>query len=516
MKKINHFFFLLATCFFCQFELQANHNHKKELDTQKEIFRAANNGKLTGRLVFPLSREYSKARQEYNIFFNHFPLLIIFAQENQDIINAIKWARDHQIPFRLRSGRHNYEGLSSMNNGLIIDVSEMKRIQIDKTHKTVTVETGITDIELAEALSQHHLVVPNGLCFTTGIAGFTLGGGQSAFCRQLGLAIDQLLEVEMIDAKGSVIHANTNHHADLFWALKGGGGGNFGVCTKFTFRTHTIDQVVYANIGWSLEDLTAVIETWQLYNLPHADNRLTPLLSLINSPQHAHAFPGYEKKKKEFQSKFSGKQEPISSAITFQCVFLGSAKELRKLLQPLLNTGSPQQIFIKKIPWIEAEYRIGLTQPIEPEPFKSTGPFVQKALPKEAIAMIKKFMESPPENNIVAIVLHGLNGAITNVKPQETAYFYRNALFNINPWATWTSPKGADAGIRWVKQLSQKLRCYTTGVYVNSPDLSLKNWQKAYYGKNYVRLRKVKSLYDPENIFHFPQSIQPLVDIPRN
>lgn len=464
---------------------------------------------LTGRLVFPDNPDYDAARQEYNTFFNRFPLVIVFAQENQDIINGIKWARFHEIPFRLRSGRHNYEGLSIVDNGLIIDVSEMKRIEIDKKHHIVTVETGITDIELATALSKHHLVVPNGLCFTTGIAGFTLGGGQSAFCRQFGLAIDQLLEVEMIDANGCIIHASACKNADLFWALRGGGGGNFGVCTKFKFRTHKVNKVVYANIGWALEDLSDVIQAWQLYNTTHADNRLTPLLSLVNSIEQRHTFPGYEQKKQEFLLKFPGETEPISSAITFQCVFLGSVKELHKLLQPLLNTGNPQQVFIKEIPWIEAEYRIGLTQPVLPEPFKSTGPFAPKALPKNAISIIKEFMESPPENNIVAIVFHGLNGAVSKIKPKDTAYYYRNAWFNINPWATWTSPNSSDAGINWINQLSQKLRDYTSGEYVNSPDLSLINWQEAYYGMNYKRLRHVKRKYDPENVFHFPQSIQP-------
>lgn len=493
--KVFLFFILIGSLF--QADLKGDHSLKS-----KQI-------ELTGRLVFPNSPEYDGARQEYNTFFNRFPSVIVFAQKNRDIINAIKWARVHQIPFRLRSGRHNYEGLSAIDSGIIIDVSEMKKIKIDKKHHTVTVETGITDIELAEELSKHHLVVPNGLCFTTGIAGFTLGGGQSAFCRQFGLAIDQLLEVEMIDANGSVIHANASKNADLFWALRGGGGGNFGVCTKFTFRTHEVRKVVYANIGWDLGDLSEVIQVWQSYSTPHSDNRLTPLLSLVNSPSQKHTFPGYKKKKKQFLHKFPEQESPVSSAITFQCVYLGSVKQLRKLLQPLLNTGTPQQVFIKKIPWIEAEYRIGLTQPVLPEPFKSTGPFVPKALPKRAIAIIKEFMESPPKNNIVAIVLHGLNGAIADVKPQDTAYYYRNAWFNINPWATWTTSNGSTEGIKWVNRLTQKLRCYTSGTYVNSPDLSLIHWQKAYYGKNYRRLRQVKRKYDPDDIFHFPQSIQP-------
>ena len=436
---------------------------------------------LTGRIVLPGEPQYNTARQEFNTFFNRFPLVIVFAQETQDVINAVRWARYHDVPIRMRSGRHNYEGLSVVDAGIVIDVSEMNRVEVDHKHGTATVQTGIRDFALAEALGSEGLAVPNGLCASTGIAGFTLGGGQSILSRPYGLIIDNLLELEMVDANGRVLHANADRHADLFWASRGGGGGNFGICTSFRFRTHRIDTVAYANINWDLRDLEPVLRTWQDYTAPGADERLTPILTIASG---------------------------LESLLLMQGVFLGSAKELRRLLQPLLRAGSPQKVTIEKIPWLEAVARIAVTQPDSPEPFKSVGPFVNKLLPDEGIATIRRFINNPPTSS-VSVFFHGLGGAVAKVPSEATAYFYRQALSNMSIFATWSTSDGAAPGIRWVEEFRRAMRPFTKGVYVNTPDLSIKDWPKAYYGSNFDRLTRVKAKYDPENVFKFPQSIPP-------
>jgi len=331
----------------------------------------------------------------------------------------VLWARFWNVPIRLRSGRHNYEGLSVVDAGIVIDVSEMKQAEVDRKCGTATVQTGLRDFQLAEILGEQGLVVPPGLCPTTGIAGFTLGGGQSSLSRPWGLAIDNLLEVEMVDAGGRVLRANADHNADLFWALRGGGGGNFGICTAFRFRTHRIDMVGYAKIQWNLRDLEPVLQTWQKYTLPGADDRLTPLLTIT-----------------------SGQQQ----LVLMQGVFLGSARELRCLLEPLLKAGSPQEVTIEEIPWLEAAAQIGATQPDSPEPFKSVGPFVYHLLPDKAIATIRCFISEPPTSS-VSVFFHGLGGAVAKVTSDATAYFYRKALSNMSLFATWDTPEGAAKGI---------------------------------------------------------------------
>ena len=444
------------------------------------ILRKGREPELTGRIVVPEDSQYNEARKEFNTFFNKFPLVIVFAQKTEDVVNAIRWARFWDVPIRMRSGRHSYEGLSVIDAGIVIDVSEMNQVEVNHKRGTATVQTGQRDITLFETLGAEGLVVPGGLCPTTGIAGFTLGGGQSSLSRPLGLIIDNLLELEMVDANGRILRANADHNADLFWASRGGGGGNFGVYTSFRFRTHPIDTVAYAEIEWDLSDLEPVVKTWQSYTTPDADENLTPLLTIASGQQ---------------------------SFILMQGVFLGSAEKLRQLLEPLLRAGSPQQVFIEEIPWLEAVERIADTQPSS-EPFKSVGPFVNQVLPDKAIATIRSFIDNPATSS-ATLLLHGLGGAVSKVPSTATAYFYRQALYNMSIYSTWNTPEGAAPGIRWVDLFRQAMLPFTQGVYVNTIDLSIKNWPKAYYGSNFERLTRVKAKYDPENIFNFPQSIPP-------
>ncbi|MED8018633.1 BBE domain-containing protein [Bacillus glycinifermentans] len=323
--------------------------------------------------------------------------------------------------------------------------------------------------------------MPGGLCPTTGIAGLTLGGGQSSLSRPWGLTIDSLLELEMVDANGQVIRANATQNSDLFWASRGGGGGNFGICTSFRFRTHHLETVAYASINWDLGNMEEVLRVWQKYTFPNSDEKLTPLLTIT-----------------------SGRE----SLLLMQGVYLGSAAKLRQLLQPLLHTGSPQQVFIEEMPWLEAVERIADTQPDSPLPFKSVGPFVNEPLPDEAITTIRRFIDKPPTTS-VTVFFHGLGGAVARVPKDATAYFYRKALSNMSIFSTWNTQEEAALGIRWVEDFRQAMLPFTEGVYVNTPDLAIKNWPRAYYGGNFERLTRVKAKYDPENVFNFPQSIPP-------
>lgn len=437
--------------------------------------------RLTGRIVLPDNPQYDTARQVFNTFFNKYPLIIVFAQETRDVVHAIKWARCNDIPIRIRSGRHNYEGLSVRDGGIVIDVSEMKRVEIDRAGNTATIQTGLRDYQMAQLLGEQGLVVPPGLCPTTGIAGFTLGGGQSSLSRPWGLAIDNLLEAEIVLSDGCVLHASKEDHSDLFWALRGGGGGNFGVCTSFRFRTRPLETVAYTQISWPIQNLRPVLQSWQNYTLPNADKRLTPLLTIASGE---------------------------STLLMMQGVFLGTSGALRALLQPLIHSATPESIYIEEIPWLEAAAKIAATQPGNPEPFKSVGPFLYQLLPDEGIDIIERFISEPPTSS-VSVFFHGLGGAVAEVPNKDTAYYYRKALSNISYFSTWNTPEEAESGINWVGNFRKAMLPYTKGVYVNTPDLSICNWPKAYYGSNFQRLTQVKAKYDPDNIFRYPQSIPP-------
>lgn len=176
---------------------------------------------MTGRIVTPENPLYNTDRQDFNTFFNKFPLIIVYAQKTQDVVNAVKWARYRKIPIRIRSGSHSYEAFSLLDAGIVIDLSEMTQVDIEYKCGTVTAQTGLRNNALYKTLGAEGLVVPSGVCPTPAIGGVTLGGGHSILSRPWGLTLDHLLELEMVDANGNLIHANADHNADLFWASRG-------------------------------------------------------------------------------------------------------------------------------------------------------------------------------------------------------------------------------------------------------------------------------------------------------
>ncbi|MBC2478352.1 FAD-binding oxidoreductase, partial [Clostridium beijerinckii] len=410
---------------------------------------------LTGRIVTPNEFQYNTDRLDFNTFFNKFPLVIVYAQKTRDVVNAVRWARYWNVPIRIRSGGHSYEALSVLNAGIVIDVSEMTQADIEYKCGTAIVQTGLRNIALYRILGAEGLVVPSGVCPTPGIGGVTLGGGHSILSRPWGLTLDHLLELEMVDANGNIIHASNDHNADLFWASRGGGGGNFGICTSFRFRTHRIDTVGFAEISWDLKYLKPVLKTWQKYTTPCADERLTPTLFMASGQQ---------------------------TSLLMQGVFLGSAKELRNLLKPLLQAASPQKVTIEEIPWLEAVDLVAAKQPSTPLPFKSVGPYLYHLLPEEGIATTQRFINEAPPDSTFSVFLHGLGGAVAKIPSWSTAYIYRKALSNMSLFATWSKPEGAAAGIRWVEDFRQAMLPFTKGVYVNTIDLSIEDWPDAYYG----------------------------------
>src|ERR671916_1329258 len=228
---------------------------------------ASRGSKLTGRLVFPDSPDYESARVLWARQFSTFPLVIVFCQNVQDVINAISWCREHDIAFRARSGRHALEGWSSLDGGVVIDVSDMNQIHVDESAGVATVQTGTTQGAVVKALGKRGYTIPTGGEVTPGIAGVTLGGGIGRLVRSMGLACDHLVGVEMVVPSGKqgarVIRADESHNAALLWASRGGGGGNFGIATSFTFKIHPIPPVTSFEVAWGDTSLTPAFEAWQ-------------------------------------------------------------------------------------------------------------------------------------------------------------------------------------------------------------------------------------------------------------
>ncbi|CUH96606.1 putative FAD-linked oxidoreductase YgaK [Propionispora sp. 2/2-37] len=439
---------------------------------------ANSNTRLTGRVIFPDDPGYEKARMDFNTRFSKYPCVIVFCQRAQDVINAVQWARENHTPLRARCGGHSYEAFSLLNQGIVIDVSEMDKIFLEKRKGMATIQAGATLLPLYKALWRKGVTIPGGTCPTVGISGLTLGGGFGMLTRKMGLLCDNLMAIQMVNAQGEIIYADQCVNADLFWASRGGGGGNFGIVTSFVFKVHPISNVAVYTITWDWSDAREVIKTWQDW-APFVDERLTSILELFT--------------KKDGRISSSGE-------------FLGSENQLHYLLRPLTAAGKPIQIKVQTIPYIKAVLKFDGGP--GPHKFKNTGAFVYRSLSDEAIGTLLYYMEISP-NNDNSIQFQSLKGAVSEVPPDGTAYFHREASYIMQYITQWKADNEECPNICWVEKLRQSMLRYVDGTYVNWPDLSIKDWPCAYYGTNYQELMRIKRKYDPENIFHFEQSICP-------
>lgn len=443
---------------------------------------SVNKTKLTGRIITPEDCEYEIARTNLNLSIPKFPCIIVFCQNGQDVVNALKWAREHDVPFRIRSGRHSYENFSLLNKGLIIDVSEMNCITVDPKNLTATIQAGANLGTVYEMLWEHGVTIPAGTSASVGVVGLTLGGGIGMLSRYFGLTCDNLLEVEMVQAVGKkgakIIRANKKENKDLFWACQGGGGGNFGIVTSLTFRVHPIQTVSIFSLTWKWKDFTCAFNTWQHW-APYTEKRLTSSIELFAKQRNK---------------------------IEVRGEFVGPPSKLLCLLKPLLSIGNPT-FFIDEVPYIEAVQFFNSGN--IPEKFKRSGSYVYKPLPLEGIHVLKRFLEHAPSPT-ASIWHQSLVGAVQEISPHKTAYFHRNAIIAQEYLTSWHSDCDEQINMDWIKHLREDMSPYTKGDYVNWPDLDIKNWPTSYYGTNFTRLRAVKTSYDSCNVFHFPQSIPPL------
>lgn len=444
---------------------------------------------LTGRIVIPGNPEYDLAREEFNTRYDLFPAIINFCQTAKDVSNAIRWARKKNIRFRIRTGRHSYEAYSSLDSGLVIDISEINKVEVDHKTKTGRLGAGALLFPLYEKLYEEGFTIPGGTCPSVGLSGLTLGGGWGMLTRPFGMLIDQLLELEMIDAKGNIIIANREENSDLFWASRGGGGGNFGVVTSFLFSLIPIKRVSVFKITWDWGGFENVVDSWQKW-APYTDVRLTAIIDLLT------------KDVRELRALGE---------------FTGDKAELRQLLEPLIKAYPPKVVELKNVPYIDAvkmfggmmpgmeEYAVNHGDP-DAHPFKNTGAFAKHQLPKEAIQRLKKFLSNSPsiENKVQ---LQALCGNAACEKSTDTAYVHREALFSLLYITKWENDSEANINSRWVEDLRNSLLPFADGAYVNFHDNCIKDWLEQCYFFNLPRLIKVKTKYDPENVFNFPLGI---------
>lgn len=441
--------------------------------------------KLTGRVIFRGDPGYESARKNWDPHTNRFPKVFVFAQRTQDVANAIKWARQNHVPIRARSGRHALEtNLSQVNGGIVIDVSEMKKIKLNKKNGTVIVETGNRVGRIANTLAAQGFIAPFGDSPSVGIGGITLGGGIGPLQRTIGLISDNLIELEMVDANGKVIVANEKQNADLLWASRGGGGGNFGIYTRYKFKVRPAPaRATVFRITWPWNQFEKVLKAWQRW-APSVDSRLGSELNI-----------GPKK----------------GGSVTMEGLFLGSKTEALRLLKPLTSVGTPTQSIIRSLPYKEAVSFLLLPDPVLTQRFSNqfSSGFAKRPFPDKAIKAMRDFLEKAEANSPAGFFFLNWGGAVSRVSPRATAFFWRNVKYYVEWNSSWINPSDAARNIALTRNTRRKLQPFIVGSYINVPDQGIKNSGPVYYGANFPRLRRVKAKYDPQNVFRNPQSIPP-------
>ena len=450
---------------------------------------------LRGEVVLPSSSEYDRARLLFDTRFDAVkPRAVVFCESTADVQRTVRWARKHAVRIVPRSGGHSYGGYST-TTGVIVDVSRLNGVALDPKGQAV-VGAGARLIDVYERLAQHGRTVPAGSCPTVGIAGLALGGGVGFASRKYGLTCDNLVEATVVLADGTVVVANKRVHPDLYWALRGGGGGNFGIVTRLLFRTHPVAQVATYAIEWPWSDAAKVVQVWQRL-APHAPDGLFSVLNL--------------------NSAVGGRARITSAGQLF-----GSADRLRELVKPLANAGTPTRFTVTSHSYLDAQQMwAGCSGTIAEchlppqghlgrSTFKGKSSFANRPLSLRGInAMIRQIEARITTGSGSGIVLlDSYGGAINRVKKDATAFVHRDALFSMQYLAYWEPSATADPNLRWLRSFYAAMRPYVSPfAYQNYIDPDLGSWERAYYGTNFDRLIAVKRRYDPQNVFRSRQSI---------
>ncbi|WP_405880849.1 FAD-binding oxidoreductase [Streptomyces sp. NBC_01136] len=445
--------------------------------------------KLTGRIVRPNDPGYADASLGWDELFVHYPLVIVYAQKTQDVVNALTWARQHDVALRVRSGGHSLEGWSNVDNGIVIDVSELKSVHIDTASRIATVGAGLNQLEAVTTLAKKDLAVTTGTEGSVGLSGATLGGGFGFLTRYLGMACDSLVAAEIVVASGAecakVIKADLKKNPDLLWALRGAGNGNFGIVTSLTYKAAPLKSVAYLQATWEgLGDLQGVFDAWQR-TAPSAEDRLGTQLEI-----HRNAI------------------------LLFGVLAEGSEEEAKELLAPILSVGDPE-VSVQVGNWGDVYAGFQIPTAVEPANWKFFSQFTTEPFPKKAISLIASFMQDAPSDDS-NFFTQAFGGAVRREPRGGASFPHRDALFYSEPGAGWGTRGKSGSGDEitpkaqaWIAEFSQALRPYVNGAYVNVPNIGTQDWETAYWGRNFDRLRKIKAKYDPHNVFQYEQSIPP-------
>ncbi len=459
---------------------------------------------LDGRLVRPGQPRYPEAALLYNSRFSDLhPAAIALCRGSDDVARCLEFTRTHDVPFALRSGGHSYGGYSS-SPGLVIDVGGLDAVEVDPRRRVAKVGAGTQLIDLYDAVARHGLLVPGGTCPTVGVAGLAMGGGVGVLARRYGLTCDHVLGARAVTAAGDQIGVGPDAHADLWWALRGGGGGNFAAVTSFHLSLEPAPALAVFSQRYPWGRAAAVLEGWQRWIAAEPDETWSNC--------------------QLFSEGASGLVVQVNG------VYCGSSAALERRLTRLAGlVGPASSSFVAGDDYLEAMRVEAGCASLTIAACHTAGEWPGGVLGHEAYAAKSSFVGAPEGRARTAqwaaaverlardapslgggLAFDGYGGAVNRVASDATAFVHRDKVAGLQAtysWGSGSSPAEVGAGARWLRWLGADVIDPAEGAYVNYIDPTLAHWARAYYGANLARLSKVKSRYDPTDRFHFAQSV---------
>jgi FAD/FMN-containing dehydrogenase len=436
---------------------------------------------------------YDEARTVFNAMVDKRPAAIVRCIDPHDVIAVVDLARVRAAEVSVRAGGHGVTGSQITDGGIVIDLTRMKRITIDSEARVARVQAGATWGDLDAATQEHGLAVTGGRVPSTGVAGLTLGAGSGWIERKFGYACDNLIEADVVTADGRFLRANAVENADLFWALKGG-GGNFGVVTQFTFRLHQLGPMVYGGMliypGFAASEVARAYRDFMLT----APDEVGGGLALLTAPPEP----------------FVPEEARGKPAVGIIATYAGDPADAERVLAPLRDIGTPAVDLLGPMPYTAVQQLIEPgNQPGNRHYWKAD---LMDDLSDEALDAVIEVAQRPA-SPFTLTLFQPLGGAVSRIPEEDTALGRRDAGWAYHALAQWTDAADDDANLAWARELAGALEPFTTGgVYITfSSDVGEERVRDA-FRSHHERLVAIKDRYDPGNMFHLGQNIRPSIE----
>ncbi|CAG8642802.1 3189_t:CDS:2, partial [Dentiscutata heterogama] len=445
-----------------------------------------------GPVIYPNDTLFQSLIIDQNIRVNYTPSVLVYAIDTKDVQKAVKCAVELKTDIVPRSGGHSYEkyGLGGRDNVIVLDLTYVNGITIDSKTKTAKIGAGNRLGNVYNQLNQAGFFIPFGICPSVGLGGHVLGGGFGYYSRKHGLACDNIISMEMVDAKGNLLQVNSTLNSDLFFALRGAGGGSYGIVTYFVFRIHqTPPQVTYMNLEFNG---TNMIQVYQLFDAFNEDGP-------------------------SFDDGIALKMRLVKGSLSITGLYLGPSNEAQNAMKEFLSKAPnpissefDQQTFFESVEILsKSPNKYEVVNPVHhPNFFKAKSFFVNtgEGLTHQAIDVLVNFVNGASCQILASFDLYG--GAI-NIHNNSSSFIHRDALYCVQMESDWTSVEQGTKCVNEINDFGISFQSNFTSYesYQDFIDRDLDHWQKRYYGDIFDRLVDIKRKYDPNNLFNFPQSI---------